>query len=385
MENKLQANIKQIGSISKGNTIYIEDYVMTFIKYMEERQICDELIFLLLGKVKEQDGEQVLFISGAVEGSDLTRKGAISVFSPKGWEEAMKRKEKFFGELEIVGWAYVQPGYGDFLNESHTEYHLDTFKKPYQVLYITDPLDRSQAFYRRRGSGEELYPINGYFIYYDKNEPMHEYLLEVKKEAALSEPEKENMTEEVDNFIGEKLRRRFVKPKSPLNLTLPSLPKLNLKKPEQAQDPKRAAAMLGYLSFALLFVTLIIGGGLLKSNSRIEYLEKQVGSLGKNYIALRENVESVEKTQAVFAEVKESQATTSEAVTEAETEVVTEEAQAAETAAMYKEYTVQSGDTLLYISRFFYGTEDRVEDIMAANNMTDADVLIEGKTIKIPQ
>ncbi len=395
MKNELKANIKQIGSIPKGNAVYIEDYVMTFIKYMEERRVCDELIFLLLGKTSEQEGEEALFISGAVEGTDLIKKGSISVFSPKGWEEAIKRKDKFFPELEIVGWAYVQPGYGDFLNESHTAYHLDTFKKPFQVLYITDPLDKSQVFYRKRGKAEELMPINGYYIYYDKNEPMHEYLLEVKKEAALTEPKKENLTEEVDSMIGAKLRRRKINQKSPFNFSLPSLPKIIREtKAQETTDTVeeaevKAVPLLGYLSFALLFVTVIIGGGLLKSNSRIEYLEKQVGSLGKNYISLRENVENTEKSIEVFAQAEEAAEPVTEAVTEKPTEAVTEAATAAaETAQVqpeYREYTVQSGDTLLYLSRYFYGTEDRVEDIMAANNMTDADKLIEGKSIKIPQ
>ncbi|MCD8158049.1 MAG: hypothetical protein LUD77_03910 [Clostridiales bacterium] len=36
------------------------------------------------------------------------------------------------------------------------------------------------------------------------------------------------------------------------------------------------------------------------------------------------------------------------------------------------------------MSNYFYSSEDRVDDIMAANNMSEGDMLIEGKTIKIP-
>ena len=281
MENDLQTNIKQIGTISKGSKIYIEDYVMTFIKYMEDRFVCEELVFVLLGKLKKEEDEDVLFISGAIEGIDLDDSDGIKIFSDKSHKHIEDVKEKFFAGLDIEGWAYVQPGYGDFLNEAHITYHINTFTEDHHVLYITDPLDKSCAFYRRKPNSMELKPINGYFIYYDKNEPMHEYLLECKKRMSVEQP-KENLTENVDSYINKKLRKE-----------------VPVKKPDfTLKDPNKLVNLLGGISCALLFVTLIIGGGLLKSNSRIEYLEKQVNSLGENYLLLQEDFS---ETKAVFA------------------------------------------------------------------------------------
>ncbi len=376
MDIGLNSNIKQIGSIGSGGRIYIEDYVMTFFKYMEEQNRGRSLVFILLGSVKKIDGEEVLFISGAVEGNETEKFGSINVFSAEDRDEIEKKRVLYFDGLETVGWCYIQPGYGDFLNTDHVTYHLENFKETFQVLYIIDPADESNSFFRREENSPQLKPVSGYIIYYDKNEEMREYLLAVKKEAPEEAKPKENLTENVDSFINSTLRRRRRKTKK---ISVKDLFSFENTKP--AEDPeaesKKTPNLLGSLSFALLFVTLIIGGGLLKSNSRIEYLEKQVNSLGKNYIALRDDVT---QSQEVFAE-----STPPEPETEAETQAEVPAVQSPESVPSYREYTVKSGDTLIYLSRYFYGSEDKVEDIMAANNMTEGDILIEGKTIKIPQ
>ncbi len=379
MDNELQTNIKQIGTISKGSKIYIEDYVMTFIKYMEDRYVCEELIFVLLGKVKREDDEDILFISGAIEGSDTEESDGIKIFSDKSDKYISETRAEFFPELDVVGWAYVQPGYGDFLNEAHITYHTKAFTQDFHVLYITDPLDKSCAFYRRKPNSMELKPINGYFIYYDKNEPMHEYLLECKKRLSLEEP-KENLTENVDSYINSKLRKeKEHKTKGTDSDFIP-------------RDAGRLVNLLGGLSFALLFVTLIIGGGLLKSNSRIEYLEKQINSLGENYLSLQEEfVQTREVFASQNARKTESQESTVEN-TSGQSDVQKTDSTAegagqapAEEKVENKTYTVEAGDTLISISKNFYGTDDRVEDIMQANGISSPMGLIEGKTITIPE
>ncbi len=389
---ELVNNVKQIGTINKGAKIYIEDYVMTFIKYMEDKYVCDDLVFTLFGNLKNVDDENVLFINGIAGSSETEPLGSIKVFSEKGRTDIEKTREKYFKDSEVVGWAYVQPGFGDFLNEDHISYHLSNFKKPFQVLYITDPMDKSRVFYRQKPNSLELKPINGYFIYYDKNEAMHDYLIDVKKEGALEDSPKENITENVDNMINVKLRGSDDEEKKKSDLF--SFSKL-LK--DIGPDIQKTTGLMSGLSFALLFVTLIIGGGLLRSNSRIAVLERQLSSLGRNYVSLREEMDV--KTEEVFAAAQARADAETEAVTETEEHEEQQPTTAApqakdeengETAEAapepsFKEYTVKSGDTLIYLSRYFYGTEDRVDDIMAANNMSEGDYLIEGKTIRIPE
>ncbi|MCD8090932.1 MAG: hypothetical protein LUD81_10025 [Clostridiales bacterium] len=99
MSAEIQNNIKQIGSITEGGKIYIEDYVMTFFKYMEEKKEGENLVFILLGNVKKIDGEEILFISGAVEAASAEKFGSINVFSAKDREEIEKKRALYFGGL----------------------------------------------------------------------------------------------------------------------------------------------------------------------------------------------------------------------------------------------------------------------------------------------
>ncbi|MCL2353716.1 MAG: LysM domain-containing protein, partial [Defluviitaleaceae bacterium] len=48
-------------------------------------------------------------------------------------------------------------------------------------------------------------------------------------------------------------------------------------------------------------------------------------------------------------------------------------------------YTIQSGDSLLQISRIFFGDTSMVSRIMEINNIADANMIQEGQIILLPQ
>jgi len=50
----------------------------------------------------------------------------------------------------------------------------------------------------------------------------------------------------------------------------------------------------------------------------------------------------------------------------------------------YINYTVKSGDTLVKISREFYGNDENYKLIMEANNIEDPNIIITGQVLKIP-
>lgn len=50
----------------------------------------------------------------------------------------------------------------------------------------------------------------------------------------------------------------------------------------------------------------------------------------------------------------------------------------------YKSYTVKRGDTLVKISRAFYGNDENYKLIMEANNLKDKNMIITGQILKIP-
>ncbi|MCL2169761.1 MAG: LysM peptidoglycan-binding domain-containing protein, partial [Defluviitaleaceae bacterium] len=48
-------------------------------------------------------------------------------------------------------------------------------------------------------------------------------------------------------------------------------------------------------------------------------------------------------------------------------------------------YVVQTGDTLLWISRMFFGDASMVDRIMELNNITDANMINIGDTLILPR
>ena len=50
----------------------------------------------------------------------------------------------------------------------------------------------------------------------------------------------------------------------------------------------------------------------------------------------------------------------------------------------YHLYTVQLNDTLFSINRYFFGSIDRMNEIMELNNMTDPNRVVAGIEIRIP-
>ena len=62
-----------------------------------------------------------------------------------------------------------------------------------------------------------------------------------------------------------------------------------------------------------------------------------------------------------------------------------EEETARETAAVSREYTVQSGDTMTRICRQYYGNLARLSEICALNGIGEEDIIYPGQKIKLPQ
>jgi nucleoid-associated protein YgaU len=54
-------------------------------------------------------------------------------------------------------------------------------------------------------------------------------------------------------------------------------------------------------------------------------------------------------------------------------------------AAVPEAYTIQPGDSLLNISLEFYGTTGKVNEILALNGISVADMIIAGRTIALPR
>ena len=64
---ELPKNIKQIGDVSSGKKIYIEDYAFTYINSIAYQSEDTELAGVLLGEMSRVEGQLCIFIKGVIK------------------------------------------------------------------------------------------------------------------------------------------------------------------------------------------------------------------------------------------------------------------------------------------------------------------------------
>ena len=318
---ELPSNIRQIGTIGDGMRIYVEDYVSTYLKqYAESGGHCEKLAFLI-GKNMTIDNLPYLFINGAVQGK-YTEFDGVENFTEKSFSYAEEQIKLYFPGYEIVGWMQSQPGFGTALNQTHGDSHMNNFTKPGQVLFVTDPLERVSSFYVWKNDSAVLRELKGYFIYYDKNPGMQDYMLENKiikltlKEkpvlSALSEHKTKSAggetpdgSEDSPNDIGElfTFTRKPSAPESRRETAAKAAGAERRARMNASVEYKRIVNMLVSLSAVLFVICFIMGAGLLQSDGRIGKLENSFATLDSAYSYLvSEASKTGTGTQSVFAQ-----------------------------------------------------------------------------------
>lgn len=170
-------NIRQIGEAHAHYAVYIEDYVATYIKQVIRLSDGGIRQGALVGKVYP-DGEKTTFvIQGIVTDKEIYRTRE-QLFSPRGRETLRDQCEKFFAEMDVIGEVIFDSGKED----------MDTVRRgmpagnagvPGVFLHV-DCADCAQEFFI--GSQGAVEVVESYYIYYERNEAMQNYLIAYNEE-----------------------------------------------------------------------------------------------------------------------------------------------------------------------------------------------------------
>lgn len=354
-ENKLPVNVKQIGTISDGSArIYMEDYVSTYIEQYAKADTSKEKIAILIGKKLVVENEQVMFISGVVQGRYTIRKNGMLTLTEKSWQYVKKQMDLYFENLSVVGWVYVQPGFEDYISENICMFQKENVHRGLEVLFITDPSENINSFYLWNRENMMFNQIKGYIIYYEKNEGMHEYMLENKikkpKKAEEDMPRQDAGAAARAVASGKNTRYR--------------------NRLKFSTDSRKMINLLGGVSFVMLMVCFVMGAGLVQNEERLNEVE--------------------EKLYFIETELKESQEVFagqvfSEAPTQSTTIIQTTLAPVTEpqTQPQNKKYVVQEGDTLIKICKKIYGSPANINKIKELNDI-DGSKIVVGDTLLLP-
>ena len=366
-------NIKQMGNIDRETKIYVEDYVYTYLyRYAKTRGKSEKLAFLA-GRHYSINGQDTVVISGAVEGRYSAVENGNEAFTKESWVYADECMKKYFPSLSVVGWVRVQPEFGTFMMAKDEKYHKDNFKSKWQVFFVIDPAEMQDSMYVLSGGKESMRKAKGYFIYYDKNEAMQNYMIENNTSKPKNEVQEEEISENMSSgktalnrLMGMKEKGAKKEKYVPDRVdAAPEIRKVLKQKEQHRKEKQEKVNVLTAFCAVVCVICVAMSAITIRERDKIKVLESEIIDIRTSYNAMSQQFE---ETVQVFSQQS--------------SEVLNESAE--ETKADFQKYTIEEGDSLWYICREFYGGENRIEDIKALNSIENEDILYVGQTIILP-
>lgn len=177
----LPKNFRQIGSPEGSKRVYIEDYVYTYLhpsfSGIEEQRIC-----ILVGQMKEMAGCLCIYVNGALELQEVAYAGSAPILSEAVRAEICLQMERYFPGDMLLGWFYDQKGVPPKVTPEIERVFKNFFGGNNRILLLSDSLERDESlFFYEDGA---IRKKNGYYIYYERNKAMQEYMIRTRQDTS---------------------------------------------------------------------------------------------------------------------------------------------------------------------------------------------------------
>lgn len=364
----LPKNIRQIGEPEGNRKIYIEDYVMTYLKQFAKEEVTRCRGGILLGYSERMDGIPYLFIKSAIALKDTEASRDGIPFSDEVWTRIYETMKEYFADQDILGWFLSIPDRQTELEAQLTKTHVNYFGGVDKVLMVEDMSEEEEDFFAYENG--RLTRQRGYYIFYERNEDMQRYMVETGTGESIDDKEHFN-DRAIKNF------RSIIQEKKELS------------------GQKRVLTFLYTASTFLVMVVMVIGITLLNNFEKMENLEQTLSEISRSLEGEGQTVDAYSRSEeeAKEEEPLENQEAPPEKVPENTEEPVREDpelseevqpAASEEAVAVPEFYLVQKGDTLADISRKFYGSSEIIREICELNGIEDDDHIQAGEKLLLP-
>ena len=361
-EGMLPKNIRQIGQISGNQKIYLEDYVITYL-----RQILtpDEnmRVMILYGHKEMIEDELYWFVNGAVEAQhDFFMEKTI--IDEESWKKVNEMAGKFFPELTVMGWAITREDSTEDLEEQIMRTQRQFFRPDQKLYFEYITSDKTEALYLHEKGKRNM--LSGYYIYYERNECMQNYMVSLRT--------RERHPEEMNADHAARQFREVCQEK------------------KQDLHKKRSSAFATCVSLLLVMAILVIGITMLNNYEKMQSMERVLYQIsGKMDDAtevaadadamqdqavqdalLAENAQAADQTSQMAAGVQElpPAADTMEAVQTAGTDAAVDVSAAEQADPAMAEQTTDGQAS----------AEQTADENMTAENQTDNGQASDGQT-----
>lgn len=380
----LPKNFRQIGSPNGVKRIYLEDFVYTYLhndqQKMKERRVC-----ILMGKIEKAKDCLCLYVSGAFELKNLDYQDFVPVFNEAVREEICLLMKQHFPESDMLGWFFDEKGVSPRLTPELEQIHKKFFGGNNRILFLSDSLEKEENVYLYED--QVTHRQGGYYIYYEKNERMQEYMISSREDT----PEE-------------------VKPEEVRDEAMKSYREMFLHKTEKEKEPRNS---LLYGAGTLVVMALcIVGISLFNNYHKMKNIEETVAAMAGNLATEKETddpviIEEVSgdvapldteaapqtatetATETAAGEstemAEETESETAQIEDGATTQAVPQEEQSTtDAAATQNYYVVQPGDSLTSICQKFYQDIGKIDTLCQANDIDEADKIYAGQKLILP-
>lgn len=393
-------NFRQIGTPEGEKHIFIEDYVYTYLHPaflgMNERRVC-----ILVGRTETHGKNTNIYVNGAFELPEIAYCGTAPVFQEKIRTEICTLIKRYFDGSTLLGWFYDEKGTAPCLTPELERILKNFFGGNNRLLLLSDSLEKEETLYIYEDGA--VHKKEGYYIYYERNQVMQEYMIVSRKDTPQEVKPEEVRDEALKNYRELVLNR----------------PKKNFQLP--------AFHSLVYGSGLLVVIAIIVVGismfnnyeKMKKLETAVSIMEQKNGSSGTDPAAdtetqtklviedLAGQVEPTEKENAENLQVADSTAAPDN--TAAQDSTVAQDSTAApdSTAAQNNTsdqaasastqpqseaeiilqqgyYIVQPGDSMISISKKIYQDASHVADLCAVNGIENVDNIKVGEKLILP-
>lgn len=240
-------NIRQIGESSGIEKIYIEDYVMTHMKQLAAYGDEKPKVLILYGKREIIDNQLFWFISGAVQAEAIDSFMDKIVFDEKLWVQINETANRFFSGLAILGWAFLKKSGDSYWDEMILSTHKKFFRPDQKIFFEYIMTERIENMYLFENG--KMDRQTGFYIYYDRNESMQNYMLAYKEEE----------TEQPEEFTGDQATKQF---------------RAIVQEKKEQMRRRHTMGLLYGTSAILVMVIMVIGITMLNNYEKMQNMEK---------------------------------------------------------------------------------------------------------------
>ena len=387
---ELPKHTTQVGTIAANKKMYIEDYCISYMKQLTEEFPEERKQIALYGTVEKEKTIEYAFVYGAA----LLGKGRgrTDSLTNSQKEEAELAREEYFSEYQLVG-----------------------------VVISTDAVNENVFWL---GYGTKAIPMDGYYIFYDTNEGMLNFMMNNQKEERDIDLDPVIIKKaDMDRVKREKADREKLEQQQKSGKYRKKLQEAEKnKKPEVAKNKNSfpAVACVLVLAIAGIYGTKTYYPDLKLEQVR-EYIDEwkeKVEVLSGSYLTEEEVILVEKETEEMVIEMQPEEmlivSTPVQQPTEMEVIVMpdldsvgdadnvkTEETTSTEMVKREEdadgiveenakiepepyEYYIKKGDNLLRILRAHYGDESKLQEVIHLNGIIDPNNIQVGQTILLP-